>query len=62
MLTEDELNINIKDIIDINSFNSIKDMGKVMSILKEQFDGLYDGKIARIEAYILSPRLKSWDG
>lgn len=45
-MTEDELRINIKDIIDVNGFTTMKDMGKIMGKLRENYAGLYDGKMA----------------
>lgn len=36
----------IIDIIKTNNFNGMKDMGKVMSKLKQNHDGTYDGSIA----------------
>ena len=45
-LSERVLNDTIKDIIKYNGYSSMKDMGHVMKILKEEFDGQYDGKLA----------------
>ena len=43
-----ELKNVITDFITSNKFESIKDMGKVMGLLKEHFSGQYDGKSASI--------------
>lgn len=45
-MTENELNVAIEVIISDNSFSSMKDMGKVMKVLKDQYDGLYNGSLA----------------
>lgn len=45
-LTEEEITTFISNIITDNGFSSGKDMGKVMGLLKEGFDGQYDGKMA----------------
>ena len=45
-LTEDEIKTFISNIITDNGFSGSKDMGKVMGLLKEGFDGQYDGKMA----------------
>lgn len=45
MFSEEELTNLITKFINENSYNSMKDMGKVMNYLK-QFTGQYDGKIA----------------
>ena len=45
-LTEEELKEKISNIINDNGFSGGKDMGKVMGLLKESFDGQYDGKMA----------------
>jgi len=45
-LTEEELKEKISNIINDNGFSGGKDMGKVMGLLKEGFDGQYDGKMA----------------
>lgn len=45
-LSTDELALIIQSIISDNGFSSLKDMGKVMSILKDKYSGRYDGKIA----------------
>lgn len=46
-LTEAELSAVIDNVVKTNSY-TIKDMGKVMSFLKEQYGGRYDGKLASI--------------
>ena len=45
-MSEDDLTKVIKDIIDVNSFKSMKDMGSIMKMLKAQYSGTYDGKKA----------------
>jgi len=45
-MSEDELRKEIKDIIEANEFNSMKDIGKVMGLLNTNFYGEYDGKMA----------------
>jgi uncharacterized protein YqeY len=45
-LTEEEIKTFISNIITDNNFSGGKDMGKVMGLLKEGFDGQYDGKMA----------------
>jgi len=45
-LTEEEITTFISNIITDNGFSGGKDMGKVMGLLKEGFDGQYDGKMA----------------
>lgn len=45
-ISENDLRTIIVYIIDKEGFNSMKDMGKVMSYLKENMDGQYDGKLA----------------
>jgi len=45
-LTEEEIKTFILNIITDNGFSGGKDMGKVMGLLKEGFDGQYDGKMA----------------
>lgn len=44
-LSEDDLKKIITALVAENSF-TIKDMGKIMSSLKEKYNGQYDGKIA----------------
>lgn len=44
-LSEDDLRTIISALIFENSF-TIKDMGKIMSSLKEKYNGQYDGKLA----------------
>lgn len=46
ILSEDELEVIIKEIISTNSYSGMKDMGKVMKHLTENYLGRYDGKIA----------------
>jgi len=45
-LSGEELDLAIAEIIAEIGAESMKDMGKVMKVLKETFDGQYDGKIA----------------
>jgi uncharacterized protein YqeY len=45
-LREDELTVIINDIIETSGFSSMKDMGKVMGLIKENYDGMFDGKLA----------------
>ena len=45
-LTEKELTDIIKETIEEENISSIKQMGIVMKLLKEKYDGLFDGKIA----------------
>lgn len=45
-LSEDELKTTIQNIISEKGFEGMKDMGKVMGILKNDYTGLYDGGIA----------------
>jgi uncharacterized protein YqeY len=45
-LNEEKLSTIIKGIIENNNISSPKEMGKVMSFLKSEFDGQYDGKLA----------------
>ena len=44
-LTEEELRNSITLVVSTNSY-TVKDMGKVMSYLKDNFAGQYDGKLA----------------
>lgn len=44
-MTENEIKIAIKLVKNSEGLNSPKDMGKVMSYFKLNFDGLYDGKM-----------------
>ncbi len=46
MLEPKQLEILIQGIINKNGFNGMKDMGKVMGILKSDYNGSYDGKLA----------------
>lgn len=46
-LSDGELNINLSTIIRNNNF-TIKDLGKIMNLLKEQYAGQYDGKTASV--------------
>jgi len=41
-----ELSVIIEKIKNDNNFSTIKDMGKIMSLLKENHSGKYDGKLA----------------
>lgn len=42
-MTDDDLRIVVKNFVDVTGKNSMKD---IMAFLKEQFAGLYDGKVA----------------
>ena len=44
--TEKELENVVSEIISIHGYNSKKDMGQVMKVLKGKYGGQYDGKIA----------------
>lgn len=46
MLESKQLETLIKGIINKNNFEGMKDMGKVMGILKLEYNGSYDGKMA----------------
>ena len=46
MMTEEELDQEVYYFCSSNNITEKKDMGRVMSHLKTQFPGLYDGKIA----------------
>ena len=50
-MDEDETNLIIKDIISENNFTSLKDMGALMKIIKENYTGKIDmglvGKVAK---------------
>ncbi|NJO62626.1 MAG: GatB/YqeY domain-containing protein [Richelia sp. RM2_1_2] len=45
-LSTDELSATISQLIEDKKYGSIKDMGKLMSDLKAEFSGRYDGKVA----------------
>jgi len=45
-LNEEKLSTIIKGIIENNNISSPKEMGKVMGLLKIEYDGQYDGKLA----------------
>jgi len=45
-MTEEMLRLYIKDIISLNKYSGMGDMGKVMGILKSKIGGQYDGKLA----------------
>jgi len=45
-MTEETLRDAIKLLIDDYELSSLKEMGKVMSYLKNNFDGQYDGRMA----------------
>lgn len=45
-LTEDQLKMLIAQLVEDKNYTSIKDMGKIMNDLKNEFGGQYDGKIA----------------
>jgi uncharacterized protein len=54
-LNEDKLTTIIKEIIENNDISTPKEMGKVMSFLKTEFEGQYDGKLAaKISKELLS--------
>lgn len=44
-LSEEALRSSIRGVVSLNSY-TVKDMGKVMSYLKDNFAGKYDGKLA----------------
>ena len=46
-LSEEALRSSIKGVISLNSY-TVKDMGKVMSFLKDNYAGQYDGKLASV--------------
>ena len=46
LMSESELEVSIETIISKNNFSTMKDMGKVMGVLKKEFTDLYDGKSA----------------
>lgn len=46
MLSENELATVIDSIVSENNFNTMKDMGSAMKILKESYPNQYDGKLA----------------
>jgi hypothetical protein len=46
MMSNDEIDKAIADIISVNGYSSMADMGKIMGALKSQYSGLYDGKYA----------------
>ena len=46
MLSDNELETVIKKYINENEFNGMKDMGKIMKLLRNDFGSTYDGKIA----------------
>lgn len=50
MLTNDEVEVIIKNFINENNLNGIKDMGKVMNYLKETIPNQYDAKF--VSTYI----------
>ena len=45
-MSEDVLRDTIKLFIEDYSLSTMKDMGKIMSYMKNNFDGEYDGKLA----------------
>jgi uncharacterized protein YqeY len=45
-LSKEELSAAIEAIINVNNYTTMKDMGKVMTALKDQYAGQYDGKLA----------------
>lgn len=48
MLGEKQLEILIKGIINKNGYSTMKDMGKIMSELKQKYGSTYDGKMASL--------------
>lgn len=46
-LSEEALRSSIRGVVSLNSY-TVKDMGKVMSYLKDNFAGKYDGKLASV--------------
>lgn len=46
MLSEDQLKMLIAQIGDDEGVHSIKEMGKIMAVLKAEYGGRYDGKLA----------------
>jgi uncharacterized protein YqeY len=46
MLSEEELSLHIKKIIEEKSIDSMKGMGTVMGTLKKEFKDTFDGKMA----------------
>ena len=46
MKTQEELEKIISDVISLNKYEGMKDMGKVMSFLSTTYAGQYDGKLA----------------
>jgi len=46
MLTEEELNTIVSEHIRKNGFNSIKNMGDVMTFLRNEYPNQFDGKLA----------------
>ena len=46
MLEPKQLEVLILGIINKNGFEGMKDMGKIMGILKSEHGGTYDGKLA----------------
>ena len=45
-LTTDQLTMHISQLIEDKGYTSVKDMGKIMGDLKNQFGGQYDGRLA----------------
>ncbi|MFW5847922.1 MAG: GatB/YqeY domain-containing protein [bacterium] len=46
MLTNEQLETSISDIITKSGYNGMKDMGKVMKELKDNYGSSFDGKVA----------------
>ena len=47
-LTEDEIAVEVKKVIDETGASTMKDMGKVMGIINKRFAGQVDGKVVSI--------------
>ena len=45
-LSEEQLNIEVKEVINIVNAQSLRDMGKVMKVIKEKFSGRCDMQLA----------------
>jgi uncharacterized protein YqeY len=54
-LTEDQIDMLVSQIIEDESIDSIKGMGKIMNILQKEYAGQYDGKLA---STIIKDKLK----
>lgn len=47
-LTEDEISVEVKKVIEETGASTMKDMGKVMGIINKRFAGQVDGKVVSI--------------